>query len=74
MPRKTGTQTPDRIRVVASAAKSPWGRSSREQDRENKRGAVLRTAARIFNERGYHGTSLELVAEELEITRPAVYY
>jgi AcrR family transcriptional regulator len=57
-----------------STKASPWGRSSRAQDRENKREAVLRTAARIFNERGYHGTSLELVAEELEITRPTVYY
>lgn len=57
-----------------STKASPWGRSSREQDRENKREAVLRTAARLFNERGYHGTSLELVAEELEITRPTVYY
>jgi AcrR family transcriptional regulator len=60
--------------MVTSTKTSPWGRSSREQDRENKREAVLRTAARIFNERGYHGTSLELVAEELEITRPTVYY
>jgi AcrR family transcriptional regulator len=60
--------------MANGTTKSPWGRSSREQDRENKREAVLRTAARIFSERGYHGTSLELVAEELEITRPTVYY
>ena len=60
--------------MASSTKASPWGRSSREQDRENKREAVLRTAARIFNEHGYHGTSLELVAEELEITRPTVYY
>lgn len=53
---------------------SPWGRSMREQERENKREAVLHAAARLFNERGYHGASLELVAETLEITRPTVYY
>ena len=46
----------------------------RAQERENKRDAVLHAAARLFNERGYHGTSLELVAEKLEITRPTVYY
>ncbi len=62
------------LSMGASTKTSPWGRSSRELDRENKREAVLRTAARIFSERGYHGTSLELVAEELEITRPTVYY
>jgi AcrR family transcriptional regulator len=60
--------------MADNTAKSPWGQRSREQDRENKREAVLRTAARIFNEHGYHGTSLELVAEELGITRPTVYY
>ena len=60
---------------MEEAAKiSPWGRNMREQERENKRDAVLRTAARLFNEKGYHSTSLELVAEELEITRPTVYY
>ncbi len=53
---------------------SPWGQSARSQQRAGKRDAVLRTAARLFSERGYHGTSLELVAEELEITRPTVYY
>jgi AcrR family transcriptional regulator len=46
----------------------------REQERENKRDAVLRAAASLFNEHGYHGTSLELVAERLHITRPTVYY
>ena len=60
--------------MANSTKKSPWGRSSREQEREHKRDAVLRPAARIFSDRGYHGTSLELVAEELEITRPTVYY
>lgn len=74
MARKSRTDRQGSSPMVNSTTKSPWGRSSREQDRENKREAVLRTAARIFNERGYHGTSLELVAEELEITRPTVYY
>lgn len=55
-------------------ADSPWTSSSREQIKQDKRDAVLRTAARVFAERGYHGTSLDLVAEELGITRTAVYY
>ena len=53
---------------------SPWGTSGRKRIRDHKRDAVLRTAAQIFNVRGYHETSLELVAEELGITRPTVYY
>jgi AcrR family transcriptional regulator len=53
---------------------SPWHRDQRMQERENKRQAVLLTAARLFSERGYHGTSLELVADDLGITRPTVYY
>jgi AcrR family transcriptional regulator len=53
---------------------SPWHRDLRLQERENKRHAVLLTAARLFSERGYHGASLELVAEDLGITRPTVYY
>lgn len=74
MPLKSRSGSLGNTPTVNSTTKSPWGRSSREQHRENKREAVLRTAARIFSERGYHGTSLELVAEELEITRPTVYY
>ena len=57
-----------------SQPNSPWHPTTREQERENKRDAVLRTAARLFSEKGFHGTSLELVADELHITRPTVYY
>lgn len=53
---------------------SPWGQPARKEIFEGKREAVLHSAARIFSELGYHGTSLDLVAEELGITRPTVYY
>ena len=37
---------------------SPWSRSlDREQERAIKRDAVLRAAAQLFNEFGYHATS-----------------
>ena len=39
-----------------------------------KREAVLRTAAQIFNEKGFHATSLDEVAERLNITKPTLYY
>ena len=68
-------------RTVASAAKhgttvsSPW-RGSRERlrERELKREAVIRAAAREFNRKGYHNTSLDDIAAALEVTKPTVYY
>jgi AcrR family transcriptional regulator len=57
------------------AAPSPW-RASRERlrDRELKREAVIRAAAREFNRKGYHNTSLDDIAARLEVTKPTVYY
>ncbi len=48
--------------------------ASREEVRELKRRAALRVAARIFNEKGYHATSLDEVAEEIGVTKTALYY
>ena len=54
---------------------SPWvAASDRAQARASKRDAVLRTAARMFNEKGFHATSLDEVAERLHITKPTLYY
>jgi AcrR family transcriptional regulator len=39
-----------------------------------KRAAVIQTAARAFNQRGYHNTSLDDVAEMLGVTKPTLYY
>jgi AcrR family transcriptional regulator len=38
------------------------------------REAIVHVAARLFQERGYHATSLQEVAAEFGVTRPAVYY
>ncbi len=48
--------------------------ASREEVRELKRKAALRVAARIFNEKGYHATSLDEIAEEIGVTKTALYY
>lgn len=42
--------------------------------REDKREAVIRTAARAFRERGYHNTSLDDIARELRVTKPTIYH
>jgi len=46
---------------------------SRRRARDEKREAVLRTAVQLFLEQGYHGTTLNHVAERLNITKPALY-
>ena len=58
-----------------SAPASPWGRGRRGQrDHGVKREAVIRAAARAFNARGYHNTSLDDLAAELNVTKPTIYY
>ncbi|HZH09744.1 MAG TPA: TetR/AcrR family transcriptional regulator [Microvirga sp.] len=54
---------------------SPWKKpADRQKEREVKRDAVLRAAARAFNENGFHKTSLDDVAERLNVTKPTIYY
>jgi AcrR family transcriptional regulator len=54
---------------------SPWpAASSRDRSRSTKREAVIRTAAREFNRRGFHNTSLDDIAAALNVTKPTVYY
>lgn len=54
---------------------SPWSASRRRtRDHELKREAVIRAAARAFNERGYHHTSLDDIAAGLGVTKPTIYY
>ena len=46
----------------------------REEDREHKRQALLLAAVRMFNERGFHATSLDDVAASLGVTKPVIYH
>jgi len=58
-----------------SRTPSPWrSRRKARADRGLKREAVIRTAARAFNARGYHNTSLDDIAATLEVTKPTLYY
>ena len=57
------------------APASPWATADRKpRARHRKRDAVIRTAARAFNERGYHNTSLDDIAALLDVTKPTIYY
>jgi AcrR family transcriptional regulator len=50
-----------------------WKRAQQAQT-EIKREAVLQAAATLFNQKGYHATSLADVAARLQITKTALYY
>lgn len=54
------------------SAKREAGHSSREKGFVQRE--LLETAARLFNERGFHGTSLQMVANELGVTKTAIYH
>jgi AcrR family transcriptional regulator len=54
---------------------SPWPvRRARQHNRDVKREAVIRAAARAFNARGYHNTSIDEIAAALNVTKPTIYY
>lgn len=71
MPKKrTASDT-----AQATALASPWVHiSARQQQRETKRNAVLSAAAQLFNERGFHATSLDDIAARLNVSKPTLYY
>ena len=61
-------------RSPTSSRQSPWlPFESRRRARDEKREAVLRMAVQLFLEQGYHRTTLNDVAERLNITKPALY-
>jgi len=50
------------------------GVSSRAVQAERTRQQILDTAQRLFAEHGYDATSLQMIADELGLTKAAVYY
>jgi AcrR family transcriptional regulator len=57
-------------------SKSPFRPRASRSDKQTdiKREAVIETAAKLFWENGYENTSLNLIADELRITKPTLYY
>ena len=49
-------------------------RKTQAERREETRELVLAAASRVFAQRGFHGTSLDAIAEEAGFSRGAVYY
>jgi AcrR family transcriptional regulator len=56
---------------MATPTKAPSTRAARA---ELTRQQILETAVRLFAELGYDATSLQMIADELKLTKAAVYY
>ncbi len=58
------------------AAPARWGYEVQNKEEQSalKRLAILRTAAQLFNERGFYATSLNDLATLLNVTKPSLYY
>ena len=62
------------MRNSTRAASIPWsGADLPNRERDWKRNAVIRAAARAFATRGYHNTSLDDLAATLKVTKPTIY-
>jgi AcrR family transcriptional regulator len=63
------------MRTRLSDPPSPFQTADQKRAaRAAKRDAVLRAAVRMFNERGFHRTSLDDVATRLGISKPTIYH
>jgi AcrR family transcriptional regulator len=53
-----------------------WSEQGLDRDEQHRlrREALLRTAARAFNETGFHNTSVDDLAKRLNVTKPTLYY
>lgn len=72
----------DKVRERSVKKQSPSGigkrRAAAKVDRapnyEKRRKEISEAAARVFNQRGFRGTTISAVAEELSIDRASLYY
>src|ERR1700677_5399114 len=63
------------IRAIKERTREPWKAfQARQRSMVVKREAVLRTAAHLFLEHGYQKSSMSMLAAQLKITKPALYY
>src|SRR6266496_921139 len=52
----------------------PRKRLTREDKREANRARILQAARKVFGRRGYHGATIEEIADESGLSNGAVYY
>src|ERR1700743_1615416 len=64
--------------LIRSGGGSPerattWA-SGREESHRARRHLIIRTAAKLFAEKGYENASIDEVADILEVSKPTIYY
>jgi len=73
--RTTPLSTKASTAVKSKRTAKPWKAFQvRQRNLDEKRHAVLQTAAHMFLESGYRKTSMSELAKRLSITKPALYY
>lgn len=73
---KDGVLDRDEVRSAIALLRATQGASetNRGPESQDRREMILRVAARVFAEKGYHGTNLQDIASEVGCTRPTFYY
>lgn len=68
-------QTIGRRRAGADPAALTWQNADlRQEQHDAKRRTILRQAARMFADKGFHQTTIEQIASALDVTKPTIYY
>jgi len=60
--------------VTTSARGGPSSRHGRNGRDSTREGEILTAAARIFREKGYHGTSVQDIAEAVGLLKGSLYH
>jgi AcrR family transcriptional regulator len=71
---RTVVESSAKARRGAGRKRAPRAKDAADEPYARKRRAALEVAARAFNERGFYRTSLDDIAAELHVTKPALYY
>jgi AcrR family transcriptional regulator len=70
--RLSPKEASEAIRLLRSAHAAPV--EEQQTDLVDRREQILRVAAKNFAQLGFHGTNLQLIADEVGVTRPSFYY
>lgn len=68
-----GEYQPSKFEITSNASASLQGFDRDEQNRL-KQEAFFKTGTRFFNRQGFNGTSLDEIAEQLDVSKGAFYY
>jgi len=60
--------------MARTSTGAPGKRLTREDKREANRARILQAARKVFGRRGYHGATIEEIADESGLSNGAVYY